>query len=127
MPFPYRHLALLLPLAAAVALGACSDREPEQPDTGEENAVSAPVVPDEAPPPPEPEAAPGNVQAAPKEAPPPEIPDDQQVLDDAAATGMTARLRRSGDASPEEEAPEVPAARKGEVAEGNNQGLGQIY
>jgi len=127
MSFRLRRLSLLLPLAAVIALGACHDREPEQPDTGEENVATEPPVP-EAPPPAEPEAVPGNVQAAPKEAPPPEIPDDQQVLDDAAAVGMTARLPRGGNAAPEEEPAQPPAKRRGDAAEGaDNQGLGQIY
>ena len=125
MSFPYRRLSLLLPLAAVIALGACHDREPDRPDAGEDNVVVEPAVP-EAPPPSEPDAGTNVVQAAPKEAPPPEVADDQQMLDDAAAVGMTARSRRGGEAAPEA-APEPPAARKGDVAEGNNQGLGQIY
>ncbi|MGE4429459.1 MAG: hypothetical protein AB7E05_01820 [Sphingobium sp.] len=124
MSFRHRRLPLLLPLAALVALGACRDREPEQPDIENESIVTEPVIPDNAAPPPEPEIVPENTQVAPKPAPPPEIPDDQQVLDDAAAVGMTARLPRGERAYSEEK---EPAGEKAELAEDNGQALDPIY
>lgn len=126
MSVPYRRLALLLPLAALIAVGACRDREPEQPDTANEGAITEPVIPDDVAPAPQPEPAPepDTAPAAPKEAPPPEIPDDQQVLDDAAAVGMTARMPRGDNARSEERSPDEA---KAEPAERDGQPLDPIY
>ncbi len=100
------RLAGLIALPLALALAACGDSEPERaPDeTVREETV-------EAPPPVEEMAAPAplpvdnRAEAAVEEDPtPPEAPVeiDQQVLDDASATGMTARSTR-GEGSPVEE------------------------
>lgn len=122
-------LALLMPLAGLAALGACHDRKPERPEIENESAIEEPVEPVTAAPDSEPEEEPRNVQAEVKPAPPPEFSDDQQVLDDAAAVGMTARLSR---ADPPSETHD-PASPKGKGNDGNGSNggnggeLGQIY
>ena len=84
-------------LLAAMALTGCSRSEPEQPPTDVNMVEDTGVT--------ETEAAPAPVEAAPVEAPPvapavvepprekPVAP-DEQMLDDADATGMTARVTR---------------------------------
>ena len=84
-------------LLAAMALAGCSRSEPEQPPTDVNMVEDTGVT--------ETEAAPAPVEAAPVEAPPvapavvkpprekPVAP-DEQMLDDADATGMTARVTR---------------------------------
>lgn len=84
-------------LLAAMALAGCSRSEPEQPPTDVNMIEDTGVT--------ETEAAPAPVEAAPVEAPPvapavvepprekPVAP-DEQMLDDADATGMTARVTR---------------------------------
>ncbi|MDX3900749.1 MAG: hypothetical protein QHC40_09610 [Sphingobium sp.] len=91
----------LLALAGALALSACGKKE-EAPDVEPTNNLVAPpddsvMNADQA----EPEPEVTNNVAQP--APPPEISEDQQMLDDAAASGMTARLREGGDGEPVEE------------------------
>lgn len=127
----HRSFALLLSLAAVAAVGGCRDREPEQPEFENEVENGAPVTE------PEidvsvPEAPVENVQPEPKHAPPPEISDEQQVLDDAAAVGMTARLPRgNATAAAEPDTLPPPSADAGTQAESgadnSGQGLGQIY
>jgi len=104
----FRHLKIAGVLAAAtLTLAACSSPEPEQPPE-EANAVET-VAPDEAP-----TAAPTLEEPAPAVEPetnsaaidvPPEAPvaPDAQVLEDADATGMTARVSR--DEAPANDAP----------------------
>jgi PBP1b-binding outer membrane lipoprotein LpoB len=80
-------------LGGTLLLAGCKQHQ-EPP--AENNAVEAPkpVVapkPQPAPPPAKPKTA-----AAPKAKPLPATPEEQQVLDDADATGMTARVDRSG-------------------------------
>lgn len=96
-----RNTALLI-CAATLALAGCgrSDHEEEAPSVNE--AVEAP------PPPVEP--LPANVVTPPVElnnttppaAPPPEISDEAQMLDDADATGLTARIPQEGGEAPAE-------------------------
>lgn len=83
----------LVALAGALALAACGKKEEEAPATN--NLVEPPVenVIVEEPEAPAPE--PSN-NAAPAPAPAPTISEQQQIEDDAAATGMTARLNRDG-------------------------------
>ena len=83
----------LIALAGALALAACGKKEEETPVTN--NLVEPPVenVIVEEPEAPAPE--PSN-NAAPAPAPAPTISEQQQIEDDAAATGMTARLNREG-------------------------------
>ena len=84
-------------LLAAMALAGCSRSEPEQPPTDMNMAEDTGVT--------EEEAAPAPVETAPIETPPPApavvepprekpISPDEQMLDDADATGMTARINR---------------------------------
>ncbi|UZW53710.1 hypothetical protein NUH86_09070 [Sphingobium sp. JS3065] len=82
----------LIALAGALALAACGKKEEEAPVTN--NLVEPPVenvIVDE----PEATPEPSN-NAAPAPAPAPTISEQQQIEDDAAATGMTARLERAG-------------------------------
>ncbi|WP_336969937.1 hypothetical protein [Sphingobium aromaticiconvertens] len=87
-------------LAGALALSACGKKEEQQPEVEATNNLVAPpddtvidanMV--------EPEA-PTNATNVATPAPPPTISEDQQMLDDAAASGMTARLRQGGDGEP---------------------------
>ncbi|MPT48780.1 MAG: hypothetical protein E2598_10230 [Sphingobium sp.] len=127
MSFPHRRLALTLPLAAVIALGACRDREPEQPEfENDTNVIEEQVMPENLTA--APEAAPENVQAEVKHAPPPVIPDEQQILDDAAAVGMTARIPRAEDIVPTEDKPaERKSAVADKTADKDDQALNQIY
>lgn len=98
---------LSLPVAAAsllvFGLSGCSRSQPEPAPT--ENYADEPVEE----PTPEPTEAVANIaepdtnmaeaEAAPPP-PPPERSVDQQMLDDASATGMTARAKRGDDAAP---------------------------
>lgn len=96
-----RSTALLI-CAATLALAGCgrSDHEEEAPIANE--AAEAP------PPPVEPMPAnlatpPAEVaNATPPAAPPPEISDEAQMLDDADATGLTARIPQEGGETPAE-------------------------
>jgi hypothetical protein len=77
-------------LAALLVVGGCSKQQPTENVT--ENVIEpAPPVaaPEPAPVAPEPQAA------APTPPPAERIAPDEQILDDAAATGMTARLPRT--------------------------------
>lgn len=84
------RIGTILILGGALALAACDRSEPEAPPV-ENNVVEAPVAP-------EPvnnivEAAPVNViNAEEPAAPPPDFSDQEQMLDDADATGLTSRL-----------------------------------
>jgi outer membrane biosynthesis protein TonB len=87
-------------LAAAVAgllLGGChKQREPEPENQTTE--TPAPVVPEPAPAP-EPVEAPTPKPVAPKPKAAPKPSADEQMLDDADATGMTSHANRETDAS----------------------------
>ena len=97
-------------LLAAMALTGCSRSEPEQPPTDVNMVENTGVT--------ETEAAPAPVEAAPVETPPPApavvepprekpVAPDEQMLDDADATGMTARVTRD-EAPAENEAEAKP-------------------
>ncbi|MFK4793122.1 hypothetical protein [Sphingobium sp. ZW T5_29] len=86
------RIIALTALAGALILSACGEKE-EAPVVN--NMVEPPVEnviieEPEAPLPP-----PSNNMTAPEPAPPPTISELQQIQDDAAATGMTARLDSS--------------------------------
>lgn len=94
-----RHFARPLTFAAlsgALLLAACGKKEEEAPATN--NLVEPPVEnvivnePEALPPEPE------NV-VTPTPAPPPSVSEQQQILDDAEASGMTSRLRENGEGS----------------------------
>ena len=91
-----------LALCALIAVAGCSKKEPEAAPAANESVEVAPTpepvappetppaeVVHEAPPPPEPKVPPA-----------PEISADAQMLRDAEASGMTARLPRTDDALP---------------------------
>lgn len=96
---------LLVAGAAALSLAACSRSEPEEtPVTNEPVEAVAPLPePTMAPPP-----LPANTVEANAAEPLPEAEPaapDEQMLDDASATGMTARATREEAERREEEAP----------------------
>lgn len=104
-----RKIALIA-LASALALSAC-DRKEEAPEVESTNNLVAPpddTVIDAT----EPLAEPQVANNAAEPAPPPKVSEDQQMLDDAAASGMTTRLRQGGDGEPVEE--------KGDATEAGN-------
>jgi hypothetical protein len=82
-----RKAVLLLPLVAALAMSACSkgpeEKLPEDNSVVVENATENANVA---------VAPPANTTETAKAAPAPGFTDDQQMHDDADATGMTARL-----------------------------------
>ena len=83
-----RKIALAA-LVGALALSACGKKEEEAPATN--NLVEPPVenvIVEE----PEAPLPPANNASAPEPAAPPSISEQQQIQDDAEATGMTARL-----------------------------------
>ncbi|RJF93369.1 hypothetical protein [Sphingomonas cavernae] len=89
----------LVTLAAALALAGCGRSEPEEQPLDNVVVESEAPVNDIAPvnivaPPPE------VANATPPAAPPPEFTDDEQMLDDADATGLTARLPAQDDVVP---------------------------
>ncbi|SEI61895.1 hypothetical protein SAMN05518849_101305 [Sphingobium sp. AP50] len=91
-----RKIALIA-LAGALALAACGKKEEEAPVTN--NLVEPPVenvIVDE-PEAPLPEVQ-NNAVATPV-APPPSVSEQQQIQDDAEATGMTSRLPEGGEQS----------------------------
>lgn len=105
--FPARGLLMAAAIATA-SLAACSR---SQPDEAVEANVEAPaepmnVVPAEPTPLPEPSPV-ANVATNVTDLPPEEAPaPDEQVLDDASITGMTARVHR------EDTTDEAPAKQK---------------
>lgn len=86
-------------LAACVLLAACSGKGPEPlpENTATETPVdeSVPTVVEE----PDEVLPPANVANTAKALPPPELPDEQQIRDDADATGLTARLPEDSEAA----------------------------
>ncbi|WP_416462331.1 hypothetical protein [Sphingomonas sp. VDB2] len=85
-------------LAGALLLSACGKKEEDTP-TVTNNLVEPPVenviVPEPDAPLPEPQ---DNAVATPA-APPPSVSEQQQIQDDAEATGMTSRLPEGGEQS----------------------------
>jgi len=85
-----RKIALLT-LAGALSLSACNREPAEEPQAAnnmmEVPEESIPANEDEAP-----AAVPNNTTPAAPVAPPPQVSEDQQMQDDADATGLTARL-----------------------------------
>lgn len=92
-----RFTLIALASLGALALSACGKKEEEAPEVVN-NLVEPPadieVVNDTPPPAP--------IENTPEPAAPPVIGEDQQTLDDADATGMTARIP-AGDGEPVEE------------------------
>ncbi|HUD92061.1 hypothetical protein [Sphingobium sp.] len=88
----------LIALAGALALSACGKKEDEAP-AATNNLVEPPVenVIVEEPEAPLPE--PQNNAVATPAAPPPTVSEQQQIQDDAEATGMTSRLPEGGEQS----------------------------
>lgn len=99
----------LLALTGALALAACGKKEEDAP-AAINNLVEPPVenVIVEEPEAPLPE--PQNNAVATPAAPPPSVSEQQQILDDAEATGMTSRLPADG----EQSQPADEASRTGE-------------
>lgn len=94
------RITAILTLAAALALSACGSR----PDDAEPAANNMIEVPEEMIPandtPPEVEVPNNSAPAA----PPPAVSEEQQTLDDADATGLTARLPEDDSAMPTNQA-----------------------
>lgn len=87
--------AMITLLAASSLLSACN-RAPEKAPENQESEAPQPEAP--APKPiAEPAPAPVEKPAAPKVKPAPEPTADQQIIDDADATGMTSHVSRDGD------------------------------
>ena len=88
------RLIACMTLAGALALAGCGRREPEE--APETNSVVEEPANIATPPPPSPPAenAAENKTAP---APPPKFSDDEQMRDDADATGLTARLAEGGE------------------------------
>jgi hypothetical protein len=93
-----RIRTVAITLSAALALAACDRGEPEQPPV-DNNITELPeeVVPMNAAPPPV-----ENVTNEVAPAPPPAFSDDEQMRDDADATGLTARLPQGETETPVE-------------------------
>ena len=87
-------------LAGALALSACGKKQEEQPEVEATNNLVAP--PDETVIDANNVAEPAPVEVHNSAAPlaPPEISDNEQMLEDAAASGLTTRLRRGADGEP---------------------------
>jgi type IV secretory pathway VirB10-like protein len=92
---------MFVALAGALALSACGKKKEEQHEVEatnnlvsppDENVIDADTV---QPTPVEPTNSSNATPAA-----PPKISENQQMLDDAAASGMTARLHQGGDGEP---------------------------
>lgn len=94
-----RIRTLAITLSAALALAACNRSEPEPPAI-DNNVTELPeeVEPMNAAPPPA-ENVTNEVTPA---APPPTFSDDEQMRDDADATGLTSRLPQSETEAPVE-------------------------
>jgi hypothetical protein len=87
------RLPLLAGIAAtALLVAGCKKHEEQPPVQNEPVAQPEPVAP---PPPPPVEPAPKPKPILPKAKPAPEVSADQQVIDDADATGMTAHVNRA--------------------------------
>jgi len=101
----------LVILAGALALGACGRGAPEGEQAVNEAANDVVEVLEE--PAPANNAAPQNktANATLPAAPPPQISEEEQMLDDADATGLTARLPESGSEPP------IPTANETQPAE----------
>lgn len=80
------RILALTSLIGVLVLTACGHKEPEEAPA---NNMTLPYEEDL---PTDDTPAPANVQNTVKPVPPPEIPVEQQTLDDADATGLTARL-----------------------------------
>lgn len=94
----YARPALIVALVVLLPVAACRKAPEPQPETDHNQAEEAPKAP--VPPPREPAPAPPPKPAKPKHVAvkwPEALPADQQMLDDADATGMTARVSRDGD------------------------------
>jgi len=93
-------MRLKLPMLAGatlLALFAAGCKKAQEPTPVQTN-LTEPAKPAPPPPAPKPKPAETPKPEAPKVAPPPEVPADQQMLDDADATGMTARIDRDSEA-----------------------------
>jgi outer membrane biosynthesis protein TonB len=86
-------LSVMAILGGALLLASCKQHQ-EPPVQNEPTEAAQPVA---APPKPAPVAIPKPAAPKPKPKPLPETPAEQQVLDDADATGMTARVNRSAE------------------------------
>lgn len=100
-----RTVLLLTAAAATLSLAACGSKEPEAPAI--ENDVVE--VPEDIAPVNETPSAENVVNEVAPAAPPPSFTEDQQMHDDADATGLTARLPRNET--------EAPVANEGAAAE----------
>lgn len=92
-----RAIGMAGALAALLVVAGCSKQQPTE-NVTENTGVEQAPPPAPAPVAPEPQAAAPIAKPAPPPADP--VEPDAQILDDAAATGMTARLSRGGEDEP---------------------------
>ena len=89
-----RKTTALLAMAGLMTLAACHGKD-EGPPPADNDIIELDnneTQPPEAPPVIEPEAPTNNVAEPKAPPPPPKVSEDQQMLDDADATGLTSRL-----------------------------------
>jgi outer membrane biosynthesis protein TonB len=91
--------ATLLTLIAAGSLIAGCQKASEPPAQNEGQNVTVPAPKPVAPPPKPVEPTPPPKPILPKVKPAPKVSEEQQVIDDADATGMTSHVDRGGDTS----------------------------
>ncbi len=92
-----RKIVLLTLTASALALSACGSKEPEAVEIENSENIEMPEDLTPANETPAPENVTNEVAPA---APPPAFSDDEQIRDDADATGLTSRLQRNETEAP---------------------------
>ena len=105
--FRIARVAAPLGMAALLGLAACSqEQQPQEPENTMENESTGEIPPEATPQPAETlnEAPPANLAVA---APVDHTSEDQQMQEDAAASGMTSRLHNDNESQPAQETEKV--------------------